>query len=46
MNKPLTLEANNLTAIANRTTPKAFRTTPSPFFPSSFSILEEDFNTI
>ena len=46
MNSPLTLEANNLTAIARSTTPNAFLTTPSPFFPNIFSILEEDFNTM
>ena len=45
MNKPLTLAANNLTAIAKSTTPKAFLTTPKPVLPNIFSIFDEDFKT-
>lgn len=43
---PLTLEANNLTAIAKRITPKTFRITPSPPFPRILSIFPDDFRTI
>jgi len=41
MNKPLTLDANNLTAIASCTASKAFRITPKPFLPERISILKD-----
>lgn len=44
MNKPLTLDANNLTAIASCTASKAFRITPKPFFPERISILKDALN--
>lgn len=44
-NRPLTLAANNLTAIAKSTMPKTFRMMLNPFSPSIFSILAEDFKT-
>ena len=44
-NNPLTLAANNLTAIAKSTMPKTFLMIFKPFSPSAFSIIAEDFKT-
>jgi hypothetical protein len=46
INKPLTLLANNLTAIARSTIPNVFLITPNPFFPNIFSIFADDLSTI